>query len=191
MSDDANDDLADVLDPKPGALSSTFRDALLRQTESRLTRYRWQRRGVRWGAVAGVFVAGGLTGWLVRPLPPPECVTVIQRETVEVPVPVVVPVPIPAESRSSETPEVAKAVSGPDLELQAEQADGAASWSLYKSAGDVFLRDQDYANAARCYRLFLIRSGDAALSLTPDDSWLLMFLKNAAYQEKSYVQKSD
>jgi hypothetical protein len=55
----------------------------------------------------------------------------------------------------------------------------------------VFLREQDYSNATRCYRIHLLRGGATALSLAAEDSWLLTSIKNAAFQEKSHVQKSD
>ena len=59
---------------------------------------------------------------------------------------------------------------------------------LYRQAGDAFLTaEQDYANAARCYRLFLARGGDNALSPEPSDSWLLTSLKNAAFKEKVHA----
>ncbi len=77
-------------------------------------------------------------------------------------------------------------------ELRAEQADDRAEAArLYRQAGNAFLRDQDYANATRCYRLYLARSGDTALSLDTDDSWLLVSLKNAAFKEKIHVAKID
>jgi hypothetical protein len=74
--------------------------------------------------------------------------------------------------------------------LQAEQADDRAEAAkLYRVAGDTFLGEQDYANATRCYRLFLTRAGDDGLSPERGDSWLLTSLKNAAFQEKTDVPK--
>jgi hypothetical protein len=76
--------------------------------------------------------------------------------------------------------------------LQAEQQDdpGVAA-RIYRQAGDAFLRDQDYPNATRCYRLYLARAGDGALDLDSADSWLLVSLKNAAFREKTDVEKND
>lgn len=182
------DDLNEILAPTQGQPRTGLREALLRQTETRLARQRWVRKSVRTAVVGVVFLLGGLTGWLVKPSPlietatqPPEAVLV----------PVIVPLPIPIESVSSGTQQIAQQLSGSEAELQAEQVDDLKEAAkLYKLAGDAFLREQDYPNSSRCYRLFLVRGGDAALSLNPDDSWLLTSLKNAAFQEKSRVQKT-
>jgi hypothetical protein len=189
---DPNDDLDALLAPKPGQPSAELRERLLRQTESRLVRQRWVRRGCRIGAIATIFLVGGLTGWMVRPAPIPGSVTVPQPEVVFVPVPVVVPVITPSDSGSSGSPEIAQTLSGSQAEMQAELADDPTSAAkLYKSAGDAYLREQDYPNATRCYRLHLLRGDDTALSLAPDDSWLLTSIKNAAFKEKSHVPKVD
>jgi hypothetical protein len=106
-------------------------------------------------------------------------------------VPVFVPVPTPVDTGSTGTQEIALSLSGSQTELQAEQEDDPnAAARFYKLAGDAFLRDQDYANASRCYRLFLVRVGDTALAINPDDSWLLTSLKNAIFKEKSNVPKT-
>jgi len=187
---DPNDDLGEILAPKPGEYPTGLREKLLRQTVALLVRQRWVRRGVRIGAIAAVFLAGGLTGWLARPSSQIEIVSVPQPEVVFVPV--IVPVPTPVESGSSGTQEIARQLSSSETELQAEQEDDPkAAARLYKLAGDAFLRDQDYPNATRCYRVFLVRAGDVALSINPDDSWLLTSLKNAVFKEKSDVSKAD
>jgi hypothetical protein len=187
---EANDDLNEILAPKPGQPATGLREKLLRQTKTRLVRQRWIRRSFRIGAVAAVFLAGGLTGWLARPSPLPEPLPAQVPDVVFVPV--IVPVPTPVESGSSGTQEITRQLSGSETELQAEQEDDPkAAARLYKLAGDAFLRDQDYPNATRCYRVFLVRAGDVALSINPDDSWLLTSLKNAVFKEKSHVPKVD
>jgi hypothetical protein len=184
---DPNDDLAEVLAPKLAESSSLLRERLLRQTESRLKRSRWVRRGVRSGLIAAVFFFGVLAGRLALPRQVPEPIETPQPEIIVVPV--VVPILAPSGSGSSE---LARGLTGHQTELQAEQEDDPSSAAkLYKMAGDTYLREEDYPNAARCYRLFLVRGGDAALSLSPDDSWLLSSIKNAAFQEKSRAQKTD
>jgi hypothetical protein len=187
---DPNDDLGEILAPKPGQPSTDLRQKLLRLTESRLARQSWVRLVVRSGLIAAVFLVGALTGWLAHPVPLPEPGNVLEPEVVFVPV--VVPVLTPAESESTGTREITRQLSGSQTELQAEQEDDPKSATkLYKLAGDAFLLEQDYPNASRCYRLFLVRAGDTALSLNPDDSWLLTSLKNAAFLEKTHVQKTD
>jgi hypothetical protein len=148
---------------------------------------RWLRRGARAIVVAGLFAVGGLTGWAARP----------ERErTIESPgatqtvfLPVVVPVPVSESSPADPAP---ASLSASSAELKAEQEDNAAAAAtLYRQAGDAFLRDQDYPNATRCYRLYLGHSGDSGLTLDSTDSWLLVSLKNAAYKERLDVSKND
>jgi hypothetical protein len=184
---DPNDDLADVLGPPPAGPSPGLRETLLRRTERRLTRDRWLRRGAKIATVAAVFLAGGAVGWLVRPSPAP-----VPMPEVGV-LPVIVPVPTPGvyTPGSPAAPAAAPALPASEAELRAEQADGAEAAKLYRLAGDAFLRTEDYANATRCYRLFLKRAGEAGLALEADDSWLLVSLKNAAFQEKTDALKTD
>ena len=147
---------------------------------------KWMRRAGKLAAVAAVFAVGvGVGLWrapveretVFAPAPPPEVVYV----------PVVLPVPVPGTSADS-LPVPAAALTAARLELDAEQADAARAAALYRQAGDRYLTaEQDYANAARCYRLFLLRSGDTALSPEPGDSWLLTSLKNAAFKEKIHA----
>ena len=81
--------------------------------------------------------------------------------------------------------------SASEMELRAEQMDDRAEAArLYRTAGDSFLRDEDYTNATRCYRVFLARAGDDGLSPEQGDSWLLTSLKNAAFQEKVDAPKT-
>ena len=182
------DELADVLAPRPGTPSPEFRAELLRRTERHLARVRWVRRGAKAVAVAAVFLAG----WFARSssVPPPLPASV--PDPVVVPVVVLVPVPTPAPVADAPgSPEQAPG-SPAAAELLAEQADDRAEAArLYRVAGDAFLGRQDYPNAARCYRLFLARSGDTGLSLEPADSWLLTSLKNAAFKEKTDAPKTD
>ncbi len=179
---DEPDDLDDLLGPLQAADTPGLRDAIFRRTRRRLARRRWARRVGKVAAVAAVFAAGiGVGGWR----------TFGERETVLVPVPrvevVFVPVLVPVPAPSPEPPPAPEAArTARATELDAEQADDAARAAvLYREAGDRYLTaEQDYANAARCYRLFLLRSGDTALSPEPSDSWLLTSLKNAAFKEK-------
>ncbi len=186
---DPNDDLADVLAPQPAFPAPQLREALLRQIERRLIRIRWLRRGVKAAAIAAVFLIGGMVGWFVRPASVSEPVPKPEPEVVVVPL--VVPVIQPPVADAPGSPRVVVAMSASEAELRAEQTDdGTEAAKLYRTAGDTFLRDQDYANATRCYRLFLIRAGDNGLSSERDDSWLLTSLKNAAYKEKTHAPKT-
>jgi hypothetical protein len=179
------DDLADLLSPSAADFSPAFRDSLLRQTERRLARGRLLRHGTRAVAMASIFAAGGLVGWLARPEREHTIEVPGSVETVFVPVPVLVPLNEP--SIPAQAP-----LTAASAELRAEQQDDPITAAmLYRQAGDSFLRDQDYANATRCYRLFLACAGDSALTLDSNDSWLLVSLKNAAFREKIDVTKND
>jgi hypothetical protein len=187
---DAPDDLEDLLSPPQGEPSPALRDELLRRTERHLAVVRWRQRFARAAFVASVFLTGGLAGWFVRPDPgePGASATGGSPAPEVITVPVVVPVPVPEHSPPGP---VAVGMSPSEAELRAEQADDRTEAArLYLAAGDGFLRREDYANATRCYRLFLTRAGDAALSPAPDDSWLLTSLKNTAFKEKFDVPKA-
>ncbi|MDB5306572.1 MAG: hypothetical protein JWO38_774 [Gemmataceae bacterium] len=193
---DPPDDLDALLTPPPGAVpSADLRDAIFRQTGRALARAQLVRRVVGVGSVAAVFAAGGLAGWVGKP----ERVRVelVAAPAEVVVVPVVVPVPAappttPAPSPPEMPPRV-EPMSASTAELRAEQLDDPAEAArLYRLAGDKYLNDgQDYRNAARCYRLFLTRTGDPGLSPEPGDTWLLTSLKNAAFKEKRDVAKTD
>ncbi len=181
---DEPDDLDELLAPRQAAETPGLRDAIFRRTQRRLTLRRWSRRAGKLAGIAAVFVVGvGVGVWRS----PGD-----RERTVLVPIPqvevVVVPVlvPIPLSGTSAEPPQTPDAIlTASRLELDAEQAETPRAAVLYRQAGDRYLSgEQDYANAARCYRLFLARGGDPALSPDPGDSWLLTSLKNAAFKEK-------
>jgi hypothetical protein len=161
------DDLDELLWPKPTGDDAATREAVLRRT-ARVIRFRpWVRRA-RLLTAAAVLVAGGAAaGWLAKPTPGPV------TEYVVVSVGVVLP---PADPTP---PPPAEYVTAEQIELQAEQAaDRTTAAALYRQAGDRYLADRnDSPQAARCYRLFLLRAGPDALAVTADDSWLLIALK--------------
>jgi hypothetical protein len=180
---DEPDDLDELLAPRQAAETPGLRDTIFRRTQRRISLRRWSRRAGKLAGVAAVFAIGVGVGVWRSPG---------ERETVLVPVPqvevVVVPVlvPIPMPGTSVEPPPAPDAaLTASRLELDAEQAEAAQAAALYRQAGDRYLTgEQDYTNAARCYRLFLARAGEPALSPEPGDSWLLTSLKNAAFKEK-------
>jgi hypothetical protein len=184
---DEPDDLDALLAPQPAGDTPGLRSAILRRTQRLLTLNRWARRLGKCAAVAAVFAAGVGIGFWQAPR---------ERETVLVPTPVpqvevvAVPVLVPVPSEQPYPPDATR--SAKVLELDAEQADEARAAVLYRQAGDAYLSaEQDYANAARCYRLFLARAGDTALSPDPGDSWLLTVLKNAKDKEKTHATAVD
>jgi hypothetical protein len=190
---DPRDDLDELLIPKSGPEPAGLREALFTRTARRLAWARWTRRVAAVAAVVAVFAAGGVLGWLAKP----------ERLAVErvpgEPVFVFVPMPVPTQPPVADAPDSPKPeprpapVSATEAELLAEQSDDPAEVArLYRLAGDRYLNDrQDYANAARCYRMFLASAGDGGLSPEPGDTWLLTSLKNAAFKEKANVSKTD
>jgi hypothetical protein len=187
---DERDELDDLLAPHPPTEAPGLREALFQRTQRHLVLRRWARRAGRCAALAAVFAAGVSVGFWRAPrvsetvlVPTP----VPQVEVVTVPVPVVVPVPV---GSSDQPPAPVAARSAKALVEDAEQADGAEAAQLYRLAGDAYLSvEQDYAGAARCYRLFLAHGGVTALSPEPGDSWLLTSLKNAAFKEKVHAMQ--
>jgi hypothetical protein len=161
------DDLDELLGPKPTGDDAAVREAVLRRTGRVVRRRPWVRRAQLAAAAALLVAAGGVAGWLSKPTPGPV------TEYVVVPVAVVLPPADPAPPPPTEY------VTAEQIELQAEQAaDRATAAALYRQAGDRYLADRnDSPQAARCYRLFLLRAGPDALKVTADDSWLLIALK--------------
>jgi hypothetical protein len=180
---DPNDDLDELLAPRPAAPNPALRDAILLRTERALARARWLSRVAKLAAVAAVLAVGVGVGWVLKP----ERERVVEVAGADRVVPVFFPVFLSVEVGSTPppvSPEVP--LSATAAELQAEQADDPAEAAkLYRAAGDRFLVEEDYRNATRCYRLFLARAGDDGLSPEKGDSWLLTSLKNAAYKEKT------
>lgn len=189
------DDLDAILAPIAATPAPALRDAIFLRTEGVLRRRRLVQQLTKVGTLAAVLLVGIGIGWKVRPEPRNIILKDhLLREPEVIVVPIVVPVPVP-ESEPTSPPLVARTepATAEQAELLAEQADdrGEAA-QLYRLAGDKYLNDvQDYSNAARCYRLFLARAGDPALSPEAADTWLLTSLKNAAFKEKFDVAKTD
>lgn len=181
MSANEPDDLRELLSPKPGEPDDALRDELFRRTARTLRVRRWARRAAKCAVAAGLLVGAFALGRGSAPRPPYIGPALPRTEFVAV----VIPLPVLPES-----PEPPPAVrTARELELDAEQAEGMASARLYHEAGDAFLSaERDYANAARCYRLFLARAGDAGRLLEASDSWLLVSLKNESFKEKIDAQ---
>lgn len=161
---DPADDLADLLAPRPA--DDGRRAEIVRQTSRVVVRRARVRRAVRMAGTVGVFVVGGLAGWFAKPTPEP----VVRTEYVTVPAPAPPTPPPPA-------PSPGEYVSADRVELDAERAaDRAEAARLYRQAGDKYL-PTDPGQAARCYKLFLMYAGPADRSVSADDSWLLITLK--------------
>ena len=189
---DEPDDLDAILAPSSASLSPGLHDAILVRIEREFARRRTFNRLAKAGTLAAVLGLGFLIGHGTRSRPVDPVPADLKLRTIVVPV--LILVPVPAEQSSSQ-PLAAR--SEPDTasqaELLAEQSDDRAeAGRLYRLAGDRFLNDaQDYRNAARCYRLYLDRAGEGALTPSATDTWLLTSLKNSLFKEKLNVAKTD
>jgi hypothetical protein len=74
------------------------------------------------------------------------------------------------------------------LEWQALTAPDEAM-GLYRQAGDLYLADAEPAEAVRCYGNALAAGKTQDLEVSPDDSWLLMVIKQARKKERDECEK--
>jgi hypothetical protein len=167
------------IDP-PDADPALHQDVLAR-TLSVVRRRRLVRRAGLVAGFAACFAAGALTMRLLTPTVEPEVRIVerfIDREAVPAPTPQLDPSVI------------AQAKSALDIEWQAvENPERRAE--LFRRAGDRYLNDEnDLESAVRCYKIALEGASVEELQVTPQDTWLLISLKNAR-QEENRHGKSD
>ena len=179
-----DDDLAELLCPKPASTNQELLKAtILRDTTRRLQtaqRWRFVRRVV---GVLAVFAGGVLCGWFMKPI---ETITVLvptQPDALVLPA-----LPLPEESVPTPPRETAQ-----QLEIKAELADDRAeSANFYRMAGDRYLKDfADYGQAARCYKLHLNAVGPAGRDVSIEDEWLLMSMKLTQNQEMKNALRND
>jgi hypothetical protein len=89
----------------------------------------------------------------------------------------------PVPQKTEPAPAVTTPVSAADLEWQAFDSQGEERSRRYFQAGNRYLEmEADYASALRCYSQALADVSPRDLEFTPDDSWLLLTLKNARRQ---------
>lgn len=159
------DDLTPLLGPGPGVVPDPARrEASLRATLSVRRRSQLIGRGLVALSALGVFGAGGVVGWYVKPAADP--VPVVSPELQNEP-PTTPPPAAPTEPPSAER-----------LELMAELADEPSEAArLFREAGDRFLTDRDYENAARCYRRHLSVADADGRKASAADSWMLHTMK--------------
>jgi hypothetical protein len=171
-----NDDLDDLLAPRDSTATPELRDRLRQMTSEqvRLTAQTRRQSYRKWlfaaAAMGACFVAGGATGWSIRPSTPP--VIVVQRDPGEQ----------KPDNRSSDSrepvPQPQTTQSPHDLEIAAELADGAESARLYLAAGRRYGSDlNDWQAALRCYRNALDLQTATPVVDPKNDDWLLVKLK--------------
>ena len=150
-----------------------MRQRLRDQTVGRLRRSRLLRAGRLAAALALCYAAGAGTVWLVRPT-----AAVSSSEAVR-------PQPEP--------PVVAPEQSPQQLELAAEQVEGADSAKLYLAAARKFARDfGDWNAALRCYRNALDAAPEIKATIDPQsDDWLMTTLKLSRREETAHANEND
>lgn len=164
---DPTDDLAGVLRPADATPDPARREAVLRRTVGVLRHLVLYRRWLVLAGAVALFAGGCVVGWVAKPTP---VVVVVSP-------PEVAPPDTPAVIRRADP----KPLTASELELEAELADDPSDAArLFREAGDSFLTDRDYDNAARCYRRHLNAADADARKASADDSWLLMSLKTPA-----------
>ncbi len=153
-----------------------LRERVLRRTLRWLRARRYLRRVALVAALAACWAGGMLTmRWLSPPTPPaPPAPEIVQKQ------------PLPVEPRPESAP------SAQALEWQA--VDGAREQQavLYHKAADVFLTEEhDPLSAMRCYRGELDAAPEQVQTISPDDEWLLMAIKDARKKEKRNAKTID
>jgi hypothetical protein len=178
MNLDNADDL-DRLLALPLCPADPMLQARLREETTRSLRRQRQLRRFRNAAVlAACYAAGLATVWLLRPAP----VTTSLATTIP-------------EITAQETPPASASFTqtAPQLEMLAEQADGAESARLYVAAGKKFVGEFAAWDAAlRCYCNALDADPELANAIDPaNDDWLMITLKNARKKEREYASASN
>jgi hypothetical protein len=169
LAEDAWDD--DLLAPVSTPQSSELRQRVWNETRSVLRWRRWRPPVVFAGVCGGCILAGVLIGRLSLPA------------ASELP-----------EARADHQDNQPVKVEGPRIVAATAQALESQAFdsfapkeraARYFQAGHRYLEEENDAESAlRCYRQGLDAAGGDDLEITPNDSWLLLALKNARHKEK-------
>jgi hypothetical protein len=174
MSDNAKSEDAfcdSLLAPQPDAVPEGFQWLVLEQTLGVLRRRRRLRRLATVAALAACFLGGVLAmRFFGSPVVPPtseQREEIVQRQ----------PEPNFPLTSSPKSADSALALEWQALDSPTRRPD------LDRKAGDRYLTENlDARSALRCYDRAL--DGNADLTVSADDSWLLMAIKDARQKEK-------
>jgi hypothetical protein len=186
---DFHEDDDPLLRPGPAATTPALKREVFDQTARVLRRRRVTRRVVWAAALAACYAAGVLTPKL-RPSAAPtttvEQVAKLQKVDKKSPLE---PAPVqPAPSQADDVSTEPAELPAPALEQRVALANPQQRAQLYRQAGDRYLEEaKDVESALRCYRCSLDENADADLTISPDDNWLLMSVKNARMEEKRHA----
>ncbi|HEY7311022.1 MAG TPA: hypothetical protein VH643_16780 [Gemmataceae bacterium] len=170
-------------DPLEGLLHPTSvppeNEALRQAVYARTRRVLRRRRVVRQVAYAAAVTAAFALGFLVlrlvsRPNPSPQ-----PDETVK---------QLPSPRGSEELPAPVAAEPALVREWQAFDSEDHRG-ELYRQAGDLYLDEEhDLQSALRCYTNALDTGTKQDLTISADDNWLLMAIKNARQKESDHAK---
>jgi hypothetical protein len=153
----------------PNANFAALCQTVLHRTTSILRRRRWSRRASIVAGLAGCYAAGLASMYFVRAPTPAEMIIVEKA-----PDPTQTPLLAPRETDVSAVSLEWRAVESSDKRVE-----------FYRRAGDRYLAESNDTEAAmRCYRLMLNAASNTEMTISPDDNWLLMALKDARLKEK-------
>jgi hypothetical protein len=167
FSEERPDSLDELLTPAVARIDDARRREVLVRTTRVLRRRRLAAHLTRLACLAACYVAGMLTMYDFRPEPAP-------------------PPPRPTATPTSPSSRPASALA---LEWQAVDHPEQAG-PVYRAAGDRYLaEDADPGAAARCYGSALSAGPSEDLSIDPNDSWLMMAIKDARQKEARYANR--
>jgi hypothetical protein len=154
--------------------SETLRQAVYTRTRRVLRRRRLLRQFAYAAALLVSFAAGLLVMWMTSPA---------RSASKEL--------PSPARSASKGTPSTEKAPClrcGLAKEWDAFDSDERRG-ELYRQAGDAYMEDEyDPQSALRCYMNALDHGTKQDLTISADDNWLLMAIKDARQKENDHAK---
>ena len=170
------DPLEDMLHPPSvPPENEALRQAVFARTRPVLRRRRVVRQFAYAAAVAASFALGFLVLRLVsRPNPSPQ-----PNETVQ---------QLPSPQRAEEPPAPVAAEPALVREWQAFESEDHCS-ELYREAGDLYVAEEnDLQSALRCYTNALDMGTKQDLTISADDNWLLMAIKDARQKESDHAK---
>jgi hypothetical protein len=154
----------------PEADADGLRQAVLHRTTRVVRRRRWLRRVAVVIALSACYLAGVATMRLLTP--PPSVVTVVVERPGESAPPAIVE-PLPHETEPRAVALEWNALDHPEAKVES-----------YRRAGDRYLAESNDVQAAvRCYKQMLDAGTEKDWTISPDDNWLLMALKEARQKE--------
>jgi hypothetical protein len=188
MNDIHDEGCDPLLTPRPPAEAPALKQLILDQTTGVLRKRRVTRRVLLGVALAACYAAGVLTPQLWPSAGPTTTDRVAELAKADKQHPLKPPASPPVPPTQDEPPTEPAELPPPALERSLTLVNPEQRAALYRQAGDRYLEEaNDVESALRCYRRSLDESADADLTISPDDNWLLMAVKNARMEEKRHA----